>query len=88
MATVQEFEEKVWEVEGIRIFIRAPENTQIKDYGYQNAASGGWSTSKWLEARVIPCLDGHTVNVVQGNGEEPHGRTLVRNVKASYHGQL
>lgn len=84
MATVEEFEQKVWEIEGVRIFIRAPENTKVASYNYKNAAAGGWSTTKWLTTRVVPKLNGMGVNVVQGNGEEPNGRTLIRNVKASY----
>lgn len=83
--TVEEFEQKVWETENIRITIRASENTKVNDYEYQNAAQGNWSTKKWLDSRVLPCLNGNSVVVIQGNGEEPNGKTLVRNVKSTYH---
>jgi|TARA_R100000501_G_scaffold2927_2_gene6802 hypothetical protein len=85
MATIEEFEQKIWELEGIRVIVRGAENTQVQSYNYKNAVSGGWSTTKWLSSRVLPKLDGNEVIVIQGNGEEPNGRTLVRNVKDSYH---
>lgn len=88
MISIQEFEEKVWELEGIRLIVRGQERGQVEDYEFQNAAQGGWSITKWITSRVAPRLNDYEAIVIMGNGEEPNGRTLMRNVKASYHVQL
>ncbi len=84
MATVQEFEEQVWAIEGIRVVVRAPENTQIADYDYQNAATSTFSLTKWIQTRLNQHLNGYEAIVIQGNGEEPHGRNLLKKVRATY----
>ncbi|MFQ2214321.1 hypothetical protein [Aeromonas dhakensis] len=83
--TVEELEEAIWEIEGIRVIIRAPEGQVVDDYGYQNAAYQTWNVKKFLDDRVRPCVPGYEVMVIQGNGEEPHNRTLLRNVRPTYH---
>jgi len=35
---IWEFEEKAWEVEGIRIVVRAPSEEEVSDYDYQRSA--------------------------------------------------
>ncbi|WP_445677477.1 hypothetical protein [Pseudomonas putida] len=86
MITVQEFEEQVWTVEGIRVVVRAPENARVPEYDYQNAANSTFSVTKWMTTRIDPALDGtnYQVTVIQGNGEEPHGRNLLKKVRATY----
>jgi len=83
--TVEEFEEKVWEVEGIRIVVRAPADTPVGDYDYQKACQESWRVTQWLESRVRPNLNAHEVIVIQGDGEEPHGRVILRTVRQAYH---
>ena len=39
MTPVREFEQTVWRVEGIRIVIRVPRDTQVEAYQYQKAAN-------------------------------------------------
>ncbi len=84
MATVQEFEEQVWSIEGIRLVIRAPEGTQISDYDYKNAAQSNINVTKWISTRITPSLNGFEATVIQGNGEEPHGRNLLKKVRETY----
>jgi hypothetical protein len=79
-----DFEDKVWEVEGIRIVLRCPENQEVDDYDYTNAISQTTSVTDWLKGRVLPKLNGVQGEVVAGNGEQPHGRSLVRTVRSSY----
>lgn len=79
-----EFEDKVWEVEGIRIVLRCPEDQVVTPYDYTNAASQTTSITSWLNGRVLPKLNGIPCEVIAGNGEQPHGRSLTRTVKASY----
>ena len=79
-----EFEDKVWEVEGIRLVLRCADNQEIGDYGYTNAISQTTSVTDWLKGRVIPYLNGIACEVIAGNGEQPHGRSLVRTIRSSY----
>lgn len=81
---VGDFEERVWELEAIRIVIRASAATQIGDYGRQNAAPETQSVTEWIRTRITPNAGGHDVIVLGGNGEEPHGRTLIRTLRESY----
>lgn len=85
MISVQEFEQKVWEKEGVRLILRAEEGTKVEDYDFKNAAQSGWSLTKWINTRVVPRIGDNAAVVIMGNGEEPNGRTLMRNVKGSYH---
>jgi hypothetical protein len=39
---VWEFEEKVWEVEGIRIVIRTASDEDVSNYTFKNGAQEGW----------------------------------------------
>lgn len=82
--TVTEFEEVVWEIETIRLVIRADLNEEVGDYPYQNAADKTLSLTRWLQGRVQDQLEGYSVQVVDGYGEQPHGRTALRNIRASY----
>lgn len=84
MINVREFEDQVWEIEGVRLVVHAPNDTLVEPYTYQNATASGTNVTKWIENRVSPCINDHTVMVVQGNGEQPHGRTLIRNVRSYY----
>lgn len=81
---VSDFEERVWEIENIRIAVRRPSNTNGLDYAYVNACSENTSITHWLETRVTPNVGGGEVIVIGGNGEEPHGRSLLRTVRNSY----
>ncbi len=37
-----DFEQKVWDVENIRIVVRADENDEVKDYNLKRAADETW----------------------------------------------
>ncbi len=82
--TVQEFEEKVWSIDTIRVVVRANANDIVGDYSSKNATTGTWSLSEWLRKKVERKLSGKEVKVIAGDGEEPHGRTLLRTIRRSY----
>lgn len=84
MMKASDFEDKVWEIEGIRIVLRCPPDREVAEYDYKNAANKGSSIAEWLNGRVLPKLGEVEVAVVAGNGEQPHGRSLLRTVRASY----
>lgn len=82
--SIAAFEQKVFELEEIRIVVRGNPNDLVDDYEYDRAVSARTSVTKWLENRVKPCLDGHSVVVVGGEGTLPNGRTHVTNLRDSY----
>lgn len=80
----RELEDKIWAVEGIRVAIDAPRDAQFSDYKYKNAVAENTSVTKFIAGRLEPVLNGATLSIYQGDGEEPHGRTAVKKVRASY----
>ena len=82
--TVQELEDKVWAVDSIRIVVRASANTKVQDYRHKNAAQANWRITQFIEKRVQPLLKGQEAVALMGDGERPHGGTLLRAVRDSY----
>lgn len=82
--TVEKLEKKVWAQDGIRIVIRAASDDKVKSYTQKNAAQASWRITQFLEKRITPLLEGQEVIVLQGNGKEPHGGTLLRVIRATY----
>lgn len=82
--TVEELEAKVWAQDKVRIVVRAPGAQQIGDYTQKNAAQGNWSVTEFLRKRLNGVLNGCEAVVLMGDGEQPHGRTLLNSVRESY----
>lgn len=82
--TPVEIEQAVFELDEIRIVIRAGSTSQLGSYQYARKAAENASVSEWLEQRIKPAINGHGVVVVDGNGNIPHGRTRLSTVRASY----
>lgn len=80
----RDFEDKVWEVEGIRIVLHAKHEAEVKDYTYKKAGDESWRITELGEKRIEKCLDGITYSVIQGDGEEPHGRVILRTIRSGY----
>lgn len=80
----RDFEDKVWEVEGVRIVLHTGNATEVKDYDYKKAADETWRITELGEKRLNKHLDGITYSVIQGDGEEPHGRVILRTVRNGY----
>jgi hypothetical protein len=81
---VSDFEEKVWAIEGIRIVVRAASSTVVNDYDFKKAADESWRVTEWLDKRVRGCINGLEVAVIQGDGEEPHGKVILRTLRPGY----
>lgn len=81
---VKDFEDGVWNCEGIRIVVRAAQDQTVNDYDKNNAAPASWSVSEWLKKRVVPCLNGIDAVVIAGDGQEPHGKILIKKIRQSY----
>ena len=78
------FEQKVWEVEGIRIVVRADENDEVKDYGYKRAAPETWSTREFLENRIESLVGDRKVVVIKGDGQKSYRSVKLHNLRETY----
>lgn len=82
--TVLEFENAVWELEKVRIFIRAPSHEEVEGYNYKRKTSKNTPVTGWIHKRLHPCLRNYQVSIVDGNFEVPHGKTQMRNLRDTY----
>ena len=78
------FEQQVWEVEGIRIVVRADENDELEEYGYKRAAPETWSTREFLENRIEPLVGDRRVVVIRGDGKKSYRSVKLRNLRETY----
>jgi hypothetical protein len=81
---IKEFEQKVWQVERIRIVLRAHPDTEVKDYDYKNAAIGSWSLKAFLESRIASKVGDIPIAVILGDGQEAKGQSILRNIREKY----
>jgi len=83
---VAELEDEVYNLDEIRIVIRASRKLEIGDYQYERKAADNTSITEWLEQRIYPLLGSERVRVevIDGYGGLPHGRTKLGSVRATY----
>ncbi|MGL6392411.1 hypothetical protein ACSZND_23825 [Aeromonas hydrophila] len=81
---VRTFEQKVFEVDGILIRIRASSTSQVGDYDYVRAATANTTISEWLRARVHPLINGFECDVISGQYGPVHGGMNIGNVRSTY----
>ena len=79
-----ELERKAWELDGVRVIVRAPSGAQALDYKKTNAADKGMSVTKYVDTRIQPCVSEFEVVVIDGGGNFVHGRTKLNKVRESY----
>ncbi len=77
-------EQKIFELEGVRIIVRAASDEKVGKYDYQRCATGSMSTADWLKTRVYPLTGDLEIVVVNGRGELPHGKTHMGTLRDSY----
>lgn len=82
--TASELEDQIFDKEGIRVVIRCGKDEKFDSYDYKNKASATMSKNNWYMSRVKPILGEYEGEVVDGNGENVHGRTQVKNIRDSY----
>jgi hypothetical protein len=82
--TVREFESKVWNVDKVRIVIRDRQTRKVSTYRQKNAAKENWNITGYLNNRISPLIGDREVVVLDGKGEIPHGRTLLKKIRLSY----
>jgi hypothetical protein len=82
--TVSEFEQRIFDLEGVRIVIRAPQGTQVADYDYKKSYSSGNSIREWLDGRVWDKIGDLDLVVVDGSGAIPNRKTHMSTLRSSY----
>ena len=84
--TIKELEQDVYDLDEIRIVVRAARNLDVGEYRYERKASDNTSITEWLDQRVYPLLGPERVRVevIDGYGALPHGRTRLSVVRDSY----
>ena len=81
---VIEFEKAIFEVEEVVVRVRAAQGVEVGDYDYERKAAHTTSVADWLAGRVVPCLNGLQVSVIDGTFTSPHGRTKMGTLRSSY----
>jgi hypothetical protein len=79
-----EFEQAVFDLEEVRIVVRADPNADLGDFEYDRKAASNASITDWLEQRIYPLTGEYYVVVVDGSGARPHGRTKMEKLRSSY----
>ncbi len=79
------FEQKIFELEGVRILIRTSSEAKIPKFEYLRAAADNTRLSDWLNTRIYPLTGELEVVVVNGRGEiDPNGKTKMATLRNSY----
>ncbi|MEG2164628.1 MAG: hypothetical protein RRY55_09175 [Bacteroidales bacterium] len=77
-------EREIFEIEEIRVVIRAEKSKLFDNYSYQRKAAGNTSITDWYNTRLKPLISAYEATVIDGNGNVPHGRTNIETVRDSY----
>ena len=77
-------EKHIYEIDGARVTIHAPKSKKFKPYSCKKQASDNMSISAWKRNRLEKYIDDATLEIRDGNGDSPHGRTLLKKVRCSY----
>ena len=82
---IRDIEDDVYDLDEVRIVVRAERTMDVGDYTYERKAADNTSISEWLEQRIYPLFQERVrVEVVDGYGALPHGRTRLGLVRESY----
>lgn len=92
MATVEQLERRIFEVERFRIRIRhgrdrrdvRSDKGNVRQYGYKRALKRSKSVNQWRKERFAPAYPGFIVEVLDADEKVAHGLTLLGNVRDSY----
>lgn len=80
-----DLERQIFEKEEIKVVIRAKKNTEFEEYNFDRKASINTSITDWYNTRLKPILgENYDADIIDGFGNNPHGRTKIENVRNSY----
>ncbi|MEQ1914535.1 MAG: hypothetical protein ABL855_05555 [Sideroxydans sp.] len=82
--SVSAFEEKVAEVEGVVLVVRAAPDEMVDDYDYANKAAANTTIRGWLDVRVKPLLGGFPFVIIDGDHAKPHQGQKMETLRSRY----
>lgn len=82
--TVAQLEQEVYELEEVRIVVRAPKNTVVGDFVHVRKAPGNSTVTEWQNNRIKPLLNGYEVVVIDGDGHTARGSNKMETLRRSY----
>ena len=90
MPSVRQVEKRIEEVEGFQVRFLSPDGTdpsrrRVDDYRYVNAANKALTVAKWRKARFTRSYEDFGVEVLDGDGNPVHGKTLLSTVRDTYY---
>lgn len=81
----EEFVDAVWEIDGVRISVWAPRDTEIDtNYEYARALDGGRTVKDLRRLRIEPCLGDLEYEILDGDFEAPNGKMKLKTLRDSY----
>jgi type I restriction enzyme M protein len=87
MTTIGELAKAIAEVEGFEVKLsrRTPgSRSAIEEYPYSRAARSGWTLARWRQSRFDERYPDLIVEVLDGDGNVAHGRSLLINLRSGY----
>lgn len=91
MASIKTVERQIGNIEGFDVrFCHADgrdvrsDKTNIPGYSFQRAAKGAMNVSTWREQRFKQLYPGFECDVLDADGSDCHGATLLSTVRDSY----
>jgi hypothetical protein len=66
------------------VIVRAFSNDTVSDYDYKKGSQERWNITKLIKTRIKPKIGDHEVIVIQGNGKQPNGRTILKTIRNEY----
>jgi hypothetical protein len=81
---VATFEQRVFEVDGVLIRIRASKSDKVDDFNYNRAASGTTTVSDWMRTRILPSIGNFECDVISGQYGQVHGNTQLERLRSTY----
>ena len=96
MPSIKSVEKKIAAIEGFDVRFRYSGPSRVKGrdvrsdrsdvptYDFERAASGSVTVAAWIETRFVPAFPGYAVEVLDGEGKDVHGKTMLSTVRDSY----
>lgn len=75
MISVLNLEYKIYQIEEIRVLIRAPPNLEVHDYLFKRKAKDDMMLSNWIENRLIHCIGSLHFSIFDPRCFEPNKHT-------------
>lgn len=83
--TASDIEKQIYEKEEIKVVIRTIKGKTFDNgYDYERKSAVNTSASTWIEKRLRPIIGDCEVDIIDGRGQNPHGRTTLENIRKSY----